>query len=120
MRMPVPDFIVETGIQSVATRLAWVHVTRPVVHVNGDHAQYLDHVFRMDWVGGQPFPADDESDAAQWFDLSDMPPISDGMRRRIEMASDESTTAATLFDTVSTDVPSQTVVETLPCTWLTQ
>src|ERR1700723_2832564 len=56
----------ESGIHAVARRLAWVHVTRPIVHVNGDHAQYLAHVFRMDWVGGEPFPADDESLEAGW------------------------------------------------------
>ena len=64
--MPIPDFIVEpgenpancavrevleeSGVHAAARRLAWVHVSNPVVHVNGDHARYLDHVFRMDWV----------------------------------------------------------------------
>jgi len=28
----------ETGVSSRATRLAWVHVTRPTVHANGDRA----------------------------------------------------------------------------------
>ena len=57
----VREVFEESGIHAVARRLAWVHVTRPIVHINGDQAQYLDHVFRMDWVGGEPFPADDES-----------------------------------------------------------
>ena len=57
----VREVLEESGIHAAARRLAWVHVTRPIVHVNGDHAQYLDHVFRMDWVAGEPFPADDES-----------------------------------------------------------
>jgi hypothetical protein len=46
----VREVLEESGIHVVARRLAWVHVTRPMVHANGDHAQYLDHVFRMDWL----------------------------------------------------------------------
>jgi 8-oxo-dGTP pyrophosphatase MutT (NUDIX family) len=88
----------EAGIHAIAKRLAWVHVTRSIVHANGDRAQYLDHVFRMDWVAGEPFPADDESLDARWFDISTMPQMSDDMRRRIELASNSSC-AKTLFDT---------------------
>jgi hypothetical protein len=79
--------------------LAWVHVTRPIVHANGDHAQYLDHVFRMDWVNGEPFPADDESLHARWFDLADTPDMSDDMCRRIELARDGSLDSPTVFET---------------------
>ncbi len=78
---------------------AWVHVTPPMVHVNGDHAQYLDHVFRMDWVSGEPFPADDESLEAGWFDLAKMPDISDDMRRRIEHANNDKPGSPTVFET---------------------
>ncbi len=45
------------------------HLT-PNRYANGDHAQYLDHVFRMGWVDGEPFPADDESLDARWFDCA--------------------------------------------------
>jgi hypothetical protein len=89
----------ESGIDAVARRLAWVHVTRPIVHANGDHAQYLDHVFRMDWVGGEPFPADDESLAARWFDLADTPHMTDDMCRRIELAKGGTLDAPTVFET---------------------
>jgi 8-oxo-dGTP pyrophosphatase MutT (NUDIX family) len=95
----VREVFEESGIHAVARRLAWVHVTRPMVHVNGDHAQYLDHVFRMDWVGGEPFPADDESLAARWFDLADTPDMSDDMRRRIELARGGSLDSPTVFET---------------------
>ena len=95
----VREVLEETGIHVVARRLAWVHVTRPMVHANGDHAQYLDHVFRMDWVGGEPFPADDESLDACWCDLAEVPDMSVDMRRRIELASDDSPSAPTVFDT---------------------
>lgn len=93
----VREALEEAGIRAIPRRLAWVHVTRPMVHVNGDHAQYLDHVFRMDWVAGSPFPADGENDAAQWFDIAAMPDMTVDMRRRIELAADTDS-AATVFD----------------------
>jgi 8-oxo-dGTP pyrophosphatase MutT (NUDIX family) len=95
----VREVLEETGIHAIARRLAWVHVTRPTVHANGDHAQYLDHVFRMDWAAGTPFPADDESLSARWFDVSTLPHMSADMRRRIELAGDENFAATTVFDT---------------------
>jgi ADP-ribose pyrophosphatase YjhB (NUDIX family) len=89
----------ESGVHSTARRLAWVHVTRPTVHANGDHAQYLDHVFRMDWVAGEPYPADEESIEARWFDLAEMPDMSDDMNRRIEVAREGNLDSATVFET---------------------
>ncbi len=38
----------ETGISCAVDALVWVNVTEPIVHANGDHAQYLDHNFRPD------------------------------------------------------------------------
>jgi 8-oxo-dGTP pyrophosphatase MutT (NUDIX family) len=99
----VREVLEEAGIHAIARRLAWVHVIPPMVHVNGDHAQYLDHVFRMDWAGGEPFPADDESLDARWFDLAEVPDMPADMRRRIELASDDSPNAATVFDTKEVD-----------------
>jgi hypothetical protein len=72
-----------------------------MVHANGDHAQYLDHVFRMDWVGGEPFPADDESLDARWFDFAEMPRMSADMHKRIEHAEAGSPDSPTVFDTSS-------------------
>ncbi|BBY35805.1 putative MutT/NUDIX-family protein [Mycolicibacter minnesotensis] len=76
----------ETGVTAVPERLAWVHVTAPVTHVNGDRAQYLDHVFVMRWVAGQPYPADDESTAARWCARSSLPAMPERMVARIEAA----------------------------------
>ncbi|MCV7164422.1 NUDIX hydrolase [Mycobacterium stomatepiae] len=92
----------ETGVSARATRLAWVHVTPPTVHANGDHAQYLDHVFRMQWLSGEPFAADDESTEARWFDLDELPPMTENMRRRIMLSARDN--AATIFDTTD-DAP---------------
>lgn len=89
----------EAGVHALPTRLVWVHVSRPMVHANGDHAQYLDHVFRMDWLSGSPYPADGENVAAQWFDIAAMPDMAEDMRRRIELAADTDS-VATVFDIV--------------------
>ncbi|OBF56825.1 ADP-ribose pyrophosphatase [Mycobacterium sp. 852002-50816_SCH5313054-b] len=89
----------ETGVSARATRLAWVHVTRPAVHANGDQAQYLDHVFRMRWLSGEPFAADDECTEAAWFDLDRLPPMTADMRRRIALSAGDD--ARTVFDTDS-------------------
>ncbi|ORV81950.1 ADP-ribose pyrophosphatase [Mycobacterium interjectum] len=87
----------ETGVSTRATRLVWVHVTRPAVHANGDRAQYLDHVFRMQWLSGEPFAADDECTAAAWFDLDGLPPMTEDMRRRITLSAGDD--ERTVFDT---------------------
>jgi ADP-ribose pyrophosphatase YjhB (NUDIX family) len=92
----VREVLEETGVHARAVRLAWVQVGRPVVHANGDHAQYLDHVFRMEWLSGEPYAADDESTEASWFDLDALPPMTENMLRRITLgASDDE---RTVFD----------------------
>jgi ADP-ribose pyrophosphatase YjhB (NUDIX family) len=96
----------EAGVSARATRLAWVHVTQPTVHANGDQAQYLNHVFRMEWLSGEPFAADDESTAAAWFDLDQLPPMTANMQRRIALCVSDD--VRTVFDSTSrlaTDQP---------------
>lgn len=78
----------ETGVTAVPLQLAWVHTTEPVIHVNGDHAQYLDHVFVMRWVAGEPYPADDESTDARWCRLGALPDIPERMLTRLSAALD--------------------------------
>jgi 8-oxo-dGTP pyrophosphatase MutT (NUDIX family) len=95
----VREVFEETGIHVVARRLASVQVSPPMIHANGDHARYLDLVFRMDWVSGEPFPADDESLEVRWVALAEMPDMSADMRRRVERASDDNLSAPTIFDT---------------------
>jgi 8-oxo-dGTP pyrophosphatase MutT (NUDIX family) len=79
----------EAGVAAVPVRLAWVHATAPVVHANGDRAQYLDHVFVMRWVGGEPHPADDETTAARWSAAGALPPMSAQMHARLAAALDD-------------------------------
>ena len=78
----------EAAVQARAARLVWVHVTDAVVYENGDRSQYLDLVFRLDWLGGEPAPADGENTEAAWFSLAALPPLSPDMRSRIQAAVD--------------------------------
>ena len=76
----------ETGIECAVEELAWVNVTQPIVHVNGDRAQYLDHTFRCRYVAGEPYPADDESTDARWFPVTGLPEMRPRLRERIMTA----------------------------------
>ncbi|OBA61534.1 ADP-ribose pyrophosphatase [Mycobacterium sp. 1100029.7] len=93
----VREVLEETGVHARPVKLSWVHVTQPTVHANGDHAQYLDHVFRMNWLAGEPFSADDETTEARWFDLDELPQMTANMRRRITLSA--SPGERTVFDT---------------------
>lgn len=85
----IREVVEETAVHAVPERLVMVHVTDPVVYENGDRAQYLDLVFRMRWVGGEPHPADGENLEAGWFALDDLPRMAATMKVRIEAALDD-------------------------------
>jgi 8-oxo-dGTP pyrophosphatase MutT (NUDIX family) len=76
----------ETGIECVVEELVWVGVTEPVVHVNGDRAQYLDHTFRCRYVGGTPRVGDDESLEVRWCRLDELPLMDPVLVERITTA----------------------------------
>ena len=82
-RAAAREVLEETGVHCVVEELVWVNVTEPVVHVNGDHAQYLDHTFRCTYAGGTAHAADDESFEARWFPVGDLPDMAPGLRERI-------------------------------------
>ncbi|MGI6878017.1 NUDIX hydrolase [Microbacterium sp. gxy059] len=56
----------EAGIVAEAEEIAWIHATPPMVHANGDRAQYLDIVVRCRATEGEPHPADGENTRAWW------------------------------------------------------
>lgn len=85
----------EAGLVAEPERLSQVHALPPMRYDNGDQAQYLDLVFRMRWVSGDPHPADGENTAAAWFPVDDLPEMSADMRARIEVA--RTGTTATRF-----------------------
>ncbi len=76
----------EAAIVARATALTWVHVIPPITYANGDRSQYVDLVFRCDYVSGDPHPADGENTEAGWFSLDELPPMDDDMRERIRGA----------------------------------
>jgi ADP-ribose pyrophosphatase YjhB (NUDIX family) len=77
----------ETGVGCTVESLAWVNVGAPVVHANGDRAQYLDHTFRCRYDAGEPHPADDESVEVAWFPLTGLPAMEEHLADRIRTAS---------------------------------
>lgn len=82
----VREVMEETGVQCAVEELVWVNVTEPTIHVNGDQAQYLDHTFRCRYVGGEPYPADDESSDVRWFPVTGLPAMKTSLRDRIVTA----------------------------------
>ena len=82
----VREVLEETGVRCVVEQLVWVNVSEPTVHVNGDHAQYLDHTFRCRYVAGTPYAADDESLEVRWFPIDDLPTMAPILRDRIATA----------------------------------
>ena len=78
----------ETAVRAVAESLVQVGVTEPVLYPNGDRSQYLDLVFRLRWLAGDPTPADGENTDARWFPVDALPPMSADMRNRLQAGLD--------------------------------
>jgi 8-oxo-dGTP pyrophosphatase MutT (NUDIX family) len=76
----------ETGTSCAVDALVWVNVSEPIVHVNGDQAQYLDHTFRCRYLGGAARVADDESTDVGWFPVDDLPGMAPVFVERIRRA----------------------------------
>ena len=76
----------ETGVQCHVEALVSVNVSDPVVHVNGDRAQYLDHTFRCRYDGGDAHPADDESVEVRWFRSAELPSMGEHLVLRVRDA----------------------------------
>ncbi|MFS3127639.1 NUDIX hydrolase [Nocardioides sp. Bht2] len=82
----VREVLEETDVQCLVEQLVWVTVGAPVVHANGDQAQYLDLVFRCRYLRGLARIADDESMDVGWFRVKDLPPMQPYLMSRIEVA----------------------------------
>ncbi len=76
----------EAGIVARATALTWVHVIPPITYANGDQSQFLDLVFRCEYVTGEPFPVDGENTEVAWFPLDALPEMDSNMVERIRGA----------------------------------
>ncbi|MEP6649228.1 MAG: NUDIX domain-containing protein [Lapillicoccus sp.] len=82
----VREVLEETGVVARADRLVWAHTTSVIEYENGDQSAFLSLCFRCSWVEGEPVAADDESLDARWARVDELPAMSDGQRRRIELA----------------------------------
>ncbi|KAA1380039.1 NUDIX hydrolase [Aeromicrobium fastidiosum] len=82
------EVLEEADVVATAEHLSWVHVTDMYTYDNGDRTQYVDIVFRLQWVSGEPFPADGENTEAGWFVRTALPEMSTDMRRRVDTALD--------------------------------
>lgn len=84
----VREVLEEASVVVEVERLVWVSAGPPVVHDNGDVAQYLDHTFRCRWVSGKPRPGDDEATEARWHRLHALPAMRRHFLDRIACAVD--------------------------------
>jgi 8-oxo-dGTP pyrophosphatase MutT (NUDIX family) len=80
------EVLEEADVRADVEHLAWVHVTRMYTYDNGDRTSYIDLVFRLRWVSGDPAPADGENVEARWFPRDALPELSVDMRQRIDAA----------------------------------
>lgn len=80
------EVLEEADVVATAERLASVAVTEMVIYDNGDRTQYLDLTFRFAYVSGEAHPADGENTDARWFDLDDLPAMSERMASRVRDA----------------------------------
>lgn len=76
----------EAGIVVRATRLALVQQVPRITYANGDQVDYLDLVFRCDWVSGEPHPADGELTEVGWYGLGELVEVEQEHVRKIALA----------------------------------
>ncbi|MEW1833384.1 NUDIX domain-containing protein [Microbacterium sp. NPDC079995] len=76
----------EAGVVVRATRLAAVQQIPRIEYANGDQVDYLDLVFRCDWVSGEPHPADGELTEVGWFGLGELVDVDQTHVRKIALA----------------------------------
>jgi 8-oxo-dGTP pyrophosphatase MutT (NUDIX family) len=76
----------EAGVIVEPTSLALVDVSPTFTYPSGDHAQYLDLIFRCSHVSGQAHIADGESTAVQWFSPHHLPVLDHYQHRQIALA----------------------------------
>lgn len=76
----------EAGVEARVTRLALVQQQPRITYANGDQVDYLDLVFRCDWVAGDPHPADGELTEAGWYGLGELGEVDQSHVRKIALA----------------------------------
>lgn len=82
----VRECLEEAGVNIRVTRLALVHTLARTTYANGDQVDYLDLVFRCDWVSGEPHPADGELTEVSFRALADLGDTTKDHLRSIALA----------------------------------
>lgn len=82
------EVLEEAGVECEITELLGVGVTAPTVYPNGDHAQYLDVVFKARHLSGEAKVNDDENLDVGYFDLADRPELPPLHERAVQWALD--------------------------------
>jgi len=76
----------EAGVVVRATRLALVQQLPRITYANGDQVDYLDLVFRCEWVSGDPHPADGELTEVGWYGLGELGELDPSHVRKVALA----------------------------------
>lgn len=76
----------EADVRVRVTRLALVQQLPRVTYANGDRVDYLDLVFRAEWVSGEPHPADGELTEVGWYGLGELSAVEPFHVRKIALA----------------------------------
>jgi 8-oxo-dGTP pyrophosphatase MutT (NUDIX family) len=82
----VRECLEEAGVTVRATRLALVRAIPRITYANGDQVDYLDLVFRCEWVSGDPHPADGELTEVSWRGLGELGDAAPEDVRKIALA----------------------------------
>ncbi len=90
----VRECLEEAGVVVKATRLALVQQMPRITYANGDQVDYLDLVFRCEWVSGDPHPVDGELTEVGFYGLGELTDVAPENVRKIalSMAEDDPAT----------------------------
>ena len=76
----------EAGVRARAIRALSIEVVGPVTYDNGDVTTYLDTAFLLEWVSGEPYPADGENSEALFVRADQLPEMNERFTRTIARA----------------------------------
>lgn len=82
----VREIAEEAGVVARPVRLIGVEVVGPVTYENGDVSTYLDTAFLLEWISGEPHPADGENTEAVFVPVNQLPPMNERFERTIARA----------------------------------
>ncbi len=80
------EVLEEAAVVARPVRVLSTEVVGPVTSPNGDVCSYLDTSFLLEWVSGEPHPADGENTEAVFVPVSQLPPMNERFERVIARA----------------------------------